>query len=379
MHKIFQERLAQIIAAPSVSCTDVQHDMSNQQVVELLDLWFQKLGFSTEIQAIENFPGKYNLIASIGKGEGGLVLAGHTDTVPYDAQQWRQDPFSLRNADDKFYGLGTTDMKGFFPTVLAALEDLNLGALKKPITILATADEESSMCGARALSEPHGLGRFAVIGEPTGMKPIRMHKGIMMEVIRVQGMAGHSSNPALGSSALEAMHKVLGLLLDYRNELQARYQNSGFDIAVPTLNLGCIHGGDNPNRICGHCELQFDLRPLPGMDLDLLHDNIEKLVKSLEEETATKISTERLFPGISAYEESATSELVEIVERLSGYPSESVAFATEAPFLQKLGMQTVVMGPGSINQAHQPNEYLEHTQIAPAVNILKKLVGEVCS
>lgn len=376
-HKRFQERLRQLIAAPSVSCTEAQHDMSNQQVTELLEAWFRSLGFSTEIQSIENFPGKYNLIASYGAGEGGLVFSGHTDTVPYDAEQWQQDPFRLRDADNRFYGLGTTDMKGFFPTALAAIESIDLKNLNRPLTILATADEESSMCGARALSK--NLGRYAVIGEPTGMKPVRMHKGIMMEAVRVQGQAGHSSNPALGSNALEAMHKVLALLLDYRNELQTRYQNTGFEISVPTLNLGCIHGGDNPNRICGHCELQFDLRPLPGMDLDLLHENIEKLVKSLENETATTITTQKLFPGIAAYEEPAHSEIVEIVERLSGHRAESVAFATEAPFLQKLGMQTVVMGPGSINQAHQPDEYLEHTQIEPAVNILKNLIWEVCS
>lgn len=378
-HKRFQERLQQIIGAPSVSCTDELHDMSNQQVVELMDGWLTQLGFETIIHSIEGFPGKYNLIANYGKGGGGLVLSGHTDTVPYDAEQWQQDPFTLKNTEQRFYGLGATDMKGFFPTALAAIENLDLKSLKKPLTILATADEESSMCGARALSSSQtGLARFAVIGEPTGMKPIRMHKGIMMECVRVQGLAGHSSNPALGNNALEAMHKVLGLLLEYRNELQARYQNSGFEIAVPTLNLGCIHGGDNPNRICGACDLQFDLRPLPGMDLDLLHENIEKLVKSLERETGTSIRTEKLFPGIAAYEEPAQSEIVEIVERLSGYPSESVAFATEAPFLQNLGMQTVVMGPGSINQAHQPNEYLEHAQIEPAVKILENLMGEVC-
>lgn len=125
--------------------------------------------------------------------------------------------------------------------------------------------------------------------------------------------------------------------------------------------------------------LQFDLRPLPGMDLDLLHENIERLVKSLEAETDTIISTQKLFPGIAAYEEPMHSPLVAIVERLSGHTSESVAFATEAPFLQKLGMQTIVMGPGSINQAHQPNEYLEHSQIEPAVTILRNLIWELCS
>ncbi len=378
-HQTFSNRLKNIISLPSVSCTDPEIDTSNLSVVELLATWFETLGFEICVQEIPDFPGKFNLIANYGKGDGGLVLAGHTDTVPYDESRWQQDPFSLTTREDRFYGLGVADMKGFFPVVLAALENVELNKLSKPLTIIATADEESSMSGARALAESeNSFGRFAVIGEPTSLKPIRMHKGIMMECIRIQGLAGHSSNPKLGQSALEAMNKVMGLLIDYRREIQARYHHAGFEIAIPTLNLGCIHGGDNPNRICGHCELQFDLRPLPGMDLNSLHEAIDKLLRPLETETETTITLEPLFPGVQAYEEPETSEIVSIVERLSGFPSGSAAFATEAPFLQKLGMQTVVMGPGSIDQAHQPNEFLAHSQIDPAVELIEKLVNELC-
>lgn len=376
---VFKQRLQQLIATPSISCTSAEYDMSNKSVVELLAQWFEDLGFKTEILPVEGFAGKYNLLATRGTGPGGLVLSGHTDTVPCDPNRWQQDPFQLTEKEQRFYGLGTTDMKGFFPVVLAALEGLDLNKLQQPVMILATADEESSMCGARALA---ALGRpkarCAVIGEPTELKPIRMHKGIMMESVRVQGLAGHSSNPALGHNALDTMTQVLNELILFRSELQSRYQHAGFDINVPTLNLGCIHGGDNPNRICGACELHFDLRALPGMSNHDLHAEIEKRLQAIGDKNHTPISLTPLFPGIASFEEQADSALVKAAERLSGYQAESVAFATEAPFLQDLGMETIVMGPGTIDCAHQPNEYLAHDQIQPGINIVRGLIEQFC-
>ncbi|MDO6423437.1 acetylornithine deacetylase [Saccharophagus degradans] len=376
---VFKQRLQQLIATPSISCTSAEYDMSNKSVVELLAQWFEDLGFKTEILPVEGFAGKYNLLATRGTGPGGLVLSGHTDTVPCDPNRWQQDPFQLTEKEQRFYGLGTTDMKGFFPVVLAALEGLDLNKLQQPVMILATADEESSMCGARALA---ALGRpkarCAVIGEPTELKPIRMHKGIMMESVRVQGLAGHSSNPALGHNALDTMTQVLNELILFRGELQSRYQHAGFDINVPTLNLGCIHGGDNPNRICGACELHFDLRALPGMSNHDLHAEIEKRLQAIGDKNQTPISLTPLFPGIASFEEQADSALVKAAERLSGYQAESVAFATEAPFLQDLGMETIVMGPGTIDCAHQPNEYLAHDQIQPGINIVRGLIEQFC-
>ena len=380
-HKLFQTRLNELIALPSVSCTQANLDMSNRHVVEKLASWLETFGFQCQLNDVPNTSGKTNLIATLGAGNNGLVLAGHTDTVPYNEERWQSDPLSLTVKNDRFYGLGTCDMKGFFPTVLAALDKLKpqLKNIQEPLIILATADEESSMSGARALSDgdmKHA--RYAVIGEPTGMTPIHMHKGIMMEKIRVLGQAGHSSNPALGNNALEAMHKVMQVLMDYRNQLQKQNRNSAFAIDMPTMNLGCIHGGDNPNRICGHCELEFDLRPLPGMSIDNLHQDIERLLLPLQQQTSTQITLEKLFPGVPAYAQEKHSDLVTTVEKLTKSEAQSVAFATEAPFLHNLGLQTVVMGPGSIDQAHQPNEFLSFDEINPAVNIIEQLIGKYC-
>jgi len=218
-----------------------------------------------------------------------------------------------------------------------------------------------------------------VIGEPTSMRPIRMHKGIMMESLRISGRSGHSSDPSLGASALDAMHAALTELVSFRHELQSRYRNSAFKIDVPTLNLGCIHGGDNPNRICGKCELEYDLRPLPGMDLSLLREEIYRRLTPLEDKFSVTMEYESLFPGIPAYETEANASLVKAAEALTGHTAESVAFATEAPFLQAMGMETIVMGPGSIDQAHQPDEFLALDQIKPTVDILAHLIKRYCT
>lgn len=377
--KLFSQ-LQQLVACPSVSSYSDKWDMPNRPVIELLATWLDELGFQTEIMELPGSRGrKCNLIATLGTGPGGLVLAGHTDTVPYDDFQWQSDPFKLTDKDNRWFGLGATDMKGFFPVAIEAAKAFVDTPLQQPLIILATADEESSMSGAHALAEMgRPKARYAVIGEPTGLVPIRMHKGIMMEKVSIEGLAGHSSNPALGNNAMESMHQVMTELMNYRRHLQQRYHNPGFSIPGPTLNLGCIHGGDNPNRICGHCELQFDLRAIPGMDNDELRQEIDTRLQAIATDTGVKISRETLFGGVPAYEEPANSALVQAAERLTGNSANSVAFATEAPFIQGLGMETIVMGPGHIDQAHQPNEYIPVEQITPAIETLKGLIRQFC-
>lgn len=376
--KTYESKLAQLVALPSVSCAVPSWDMSNLPVIELLANWFGDLGFSTQIIPLAQ-KGKANLIATLGSGDGGLVLAGHSDTVPYDADRWQSDPFKLTERDGKFFGLGATDMKGFFPVILEAVKPFLDQPLKHPLIILATADEESSMSGARALAASgKPKARYAVIGEPTELVPIRMHKGIMMESIRIRGQAGHSSNPALGKNALDAMTQVMNELMSLRSDLQLKYRNSGFAVQTPTLNLGCIHGGDGANRICGECELHFDLRLLPGMDNEELRTAIQNRLTPIAETSGTDIVFSSLFEGVEPFDEPVESELVKVCEKLTGHSSASVAFATEAPFMQQLGMQTVILGPGSINQAHQPDEFITINQIEPAVKIVQELIKKFC-
>ncbi|MCP8900713.1 acetylornithine deacetylase [Gilvimarinus xylanilyticus] len=375
----YKSFLHQLVAEPSVSCAVPSWDMSNQKVIERLANWLTEHGFECQIMPVPDHPGKFNLLASIGAGDGGLLFAGHSDTVPYDEHLWQTDPLTLSEKDGRLYGLGATDMKGFFPAVLEAVKDLDAGKLKQPVMVLATADEESSMSGARALAAAGGLkARYAVVGEPTKMTPIHMHKGILMEAVRVKGAAGHSSNPALGNSALEAMHEVMGELIRYRQDLQQRHQNPGFAVSIPTLNLGCIHGGDGANRICGECELHFDLRSIPGMHNDQLREQISGLLTPIAERRQLDIVFSTLFEGVDPFHQDKNSELIRTCERLTGQEATSVAFATEAPFFRDLGLQTVVMGPGSIDQAHQSNEYIDINQLEPAVETLRRMIEHFC-
>jgi acetylornithine deacetylase len=375
----FMEMIGALIASPSVSSVNPAWDMGNRQVIETLEVWLRELGFRTEIQSIAGYPDKFNLIATAGSGPEGLVLSGHTDTVPFDEALWNSDPLKLTEKNGRLHGIGATDMKGFFAVVLEAIRSLPLKDLKQPLIVLATADEESSMCGAKALRDlPGRLGRHAVIGEPTELRPVRMHKGISMESIRLIGKSGHSSNPALGVNALEGMHLVLGEVLNWRGELQRRFQNPAFEVSVPTLNLGHIHGGDNPNRICGQCELQFDLRPLPGMELETLRGELHGRLERLLADNELRWEQVPVFEGIPPMETPAEAAIVRAMESLTGHPAGAVAFATEGPYLNELGLETIICGPGSINQAHQPDEYLPLEDIQPAIQLIQSLVRKFC-
>ncbi|MCK9505210.1 MAG: acetylornithine deacetylase [Porticoccaceae bacterium] len=371
-----EQMIQNLIATNSISSTSPGHDHGNLEVIEMLAQWLDDLGFATEIMRLDH-PHKANLIATYGSGSGGLVLAGHSDTVPCDEALWQQNPFKLTERDGRFYGLGAADMKSFFALAIEAFKPLADQHFKQPLIILATADEESSMSGAMALVEAgKPVARRALIGEPTSMKPIVMHKGIMVESLSIQGQSGHSSNPHLGRNALQTLQKVLTELCQIQAELRAQYRSPLFAVDYPTLNLGCVHGGDNHNRICGHCELDFEIRPLPGMDVVELQHMLNARLLPLGEAEGTPITLKNF--SVPSFASGDNSALAALCKRLTGQPPEAVAFATEAPFLQQLGMDVVVMGPGNIDQAHQPNEYLGLAQINPAVELIRKLIIDSC-
>ncbi len=371
--------IAQLIEKPSISSANPELDQSNRPVLEQLANWAEDLGFSVELMETNTNPAKGNLIARLGSGPGGLVLAGHTDTVPCNPERWRSDPWTLEERDGRLYGLGTADMKSFLALALQASQAFSADKLREPVILVATADEESSMDGARALAEQGALqARRAIIGEPTSLAPIRMHKGILLEVLKIMGRSGHSSNPALGNSALDGMTDVLQELIAVRQELQEAWQRTEFPVPGPTLNLGRIEGGDNPNRICAFCELQFDVRLLPGMEMEATRNLVRQRVANVLRETGLEWTLQPLFGGVPPLETPADAVLVQTAEKLTGKSSQAVAFATEAPFLQQLGIETIIMGPGSIDQAHQPDEYIPRADIAPTIHLLESMIHRFC-
>ncbi len=377
-----RQMLEGLIAVPSVSSVNPGLDQSNRPLLDLLAGWLEDAGFRVEILPLPGQPEKANLVATLGghgQGGSGLVLSGHADTVPFDEHLWRSDPLRLTEADGRLYGIGTADMKSFLGLAIDAARGFKPADLKQPLILLATADEESAMHGARALVESgRVLGRHAVIGEPTSLRPVRAHKGVMAEAIRLTGRSGHASDPSLGNNALEGMHEVLSALFAWRDELKRTQRDPAFAIDYPTMNVGHIHGGDNFNRICGHCELHLDIRPLPHQSPEQLRAELRERVAPIAERRALELDIEPLFPSIPPAETAAGAAIVQAAEALTGHRAESVSFGTEAPFLNALGMETIVFGPGDIDQAHQPNEYLALDRIAPMLGYLRQLVQRFC-
>jgi len=372
------EMMSQLIASPSISCTHAHLDQSNKQVIDKLANWAESAGFDCDIQQIAD-TNKYNLVASAGSGENGLMLSGHTDTVPYDEAAWQSDPFKLTQKDNRLYGLGSCDMKSFIAIALETSKNIDFKTLNRPLVLCATANEESDMVGAKWLKDHfnHSI-KNCIIGEPTDLKPIHQHKGILMESITFHGQAGHSSDPSNGNSALEGMLDFMNAIKAYREDLQNKHQNPAFTVPMPTLNLGHIHGGDNPNRICAQCQLDIDLRFLPGMSLDSLRDSIQKIAYKVAQNRQLKVSFNQLFNGLEALDTNINSEITQYLEHISKHKSKTVAFATEGPFFNNLGINTMIFGPGSIDQAHQANEYLAEDQIKPCISMLEKSIQKFC-
>ena len=374
-----RQMLADLIGTLSVSSVTPAFDHSNRPLIDLLAGWLDSAGFRVEILPVPGHAGKFNLLGTLGSGPGGLVLSGHTDTVPFNAPLWTHDPLRLTERDGRYYGLGIADMKSFFALALEAARVFDARDFDRPLMILATADEESAMHGARALvAAGRPLGRHAVIGEPTGLRPVRLHKGVMGESVRLIGRSGHASDPSLGNNALEGMHEVMTALLVWRDDLQRTHRHPAFRIPYPTLNLGHIHGGDNPNRICGDCELHLDLRVLPGLDPADLRAELARRVAEVGARRGLQWSVSPLFEPIPPAETPADAEIVRACETLTGHRAEAVNFGTEAPFLNQLGMDTVILGPGDIAQAHQPDEFLALDRIPPTLELLRALIRQFC-
>ncbi|CQH55063.1 acetylornithine deacetylase [Yersinia enterocolitica] len=384
----FIELYRALIATPSISATDSALDQSNEALINLLAGWFADLGFRIEIQPVPDTRHKFNLLASIGEnsvgkkssgeGSGGLLLAGHTDTVPYDEGRWTRDPFTLTEHDNKLYGLGTADMKGFFAFILDAVRDIDASTLSKPLYILATADEETTMAGARYFAASTQLRPdFAIIGEPTSLQPVRAHKGHISNAIRITGQSGHSSDPARGVNAIDLMHESITELMKLRTTLQERYNNPAFAIPYPTMNFGHINGGDAANRICACCELHMDIRPLPGLTLSDLDELMTEALAPVSARWPGRLSIDQLHPPIPGYECPTDHHMVGIIEELLGERTAVVNYCTEAPFIQQI-CPTLVLGPGSINQAHQPDEFIDMAFIEPTRELIGQLVDHFC-
>lgn len=371
--------LRQLIATPSVSSSDERFDQSNRGVIDRIAEWASELGFSVRVDPLPGQPDKANLIAKLGDGEDGLVLSGHTDTVPYDADRWTDDPFELTERDGRLYGLGTADMKGFFAAALHAIVRSEPSRIRRPIVLLATADEESTMDGAKALVDKgERFGRYAVIGEPTGLRPIRKHKGVLYVQLTIEGKSGHASNPALGVNAIEGLQRALAALQSWREAIGARQRDAEFEVPTPTLSFGRVAGGDSPNRICARCTLDLDIRFLPGMSRPAIVAELREAVMGALEGGGWSFEVRETGAYAEAFAGPTDAHFTEAVETMCGCSAKTALFATEAPYLAELGLQTLVLGAGDIAVAHQPDEYVTMAAIERATDVYAALIQRFC-
>ena len=373
--------LAELVAFDTVS------SKSNLPLIERVEAYLQGLGIA--FTRVPNAAGdKAALYATVGPaGDGGVLLSGHTDVVPVKGQSWTSDPFVLREEGTRLYGRGACDMKGFDALCLAMLPVFRDAGLKKPIHLLLSYDEEIGCLGSLDTIARFGVDlprpALCIVGEPTEMKVVNAHKSIASYVTTVHGKEAHSSNPALGANAIEGACALVTEL--YR--LQARLENEGdpsglFEPGFSTVHVGTIEGGHARNILARECRFGWEFRGLPGVDPKLAIDHVEAFANSHVLPRLTRhapeasIETHRSVevPGLAADEGSAAEVLAKRLARTNAVGT--VSFATEAGQFQKNGIPTIVCGPGSIRQAHQPDEFITLEQIDAGLAFMHRLAAE---
>ena len=364
---------------------------SRRTNLELIEFAEQRLtACGAKMRRVGNADGsKANLIASIGPEiDGGILLSGHTDVVPVDGQAWSSDPFALTLRDGRYYGRGTADMKAFLALALAAAPDFAAGDLKRPVQLAFSYDEEIGCLGApsliRDLVRSGPRPSVVIVGEPTSMETVSGHKGIATFKVTVTGKEAHSSLTHLGVSAIMEAAKLIALLSQIARELER-----GADPASPfipkgaSLTIGQIKGGTAVNILARECVFAFDLRAPPGVDvrkvLQPLFDRAEQLdaeLKARAPEAGVRVETRSGTPPLRPDPE---GEAEALARRLAGDngPARVVSYAAEAGQFQEAGYSTVICGPGSIEQAHQPDEYLEVSQLERGAAFMARLADHL--
>ena len=357
---------------------------SNLALIDYVEAGLAALGVAA--RRVPNADGtKANLLATLGPAvEGGVVLSGHTDVVPVDGQPWTSDPFVLTRKGERLYGRGTCDMKGFLACALAAAPLFANGGLKRPVHLAFSYDEEIGCLGAPDLIAAIRAGlpppAVVVVGEPTDMEAVSGHKGIASFRVTVTGREAHSSLAHLGASANMAAISLLSALAALARDLTARADPaSPFHPKGATLTVGQINGGAAVNILARECVFAFDLRTPPGMDAEEilrpffhLCEEIEADLKTRAPEASVRVERRASTPALAPEPD---SEAEALVRRLTGDngPPRAVAYAAEAGQFQRAGFSTVICGPGSIDQAHQPDEYVEIVQMQRGARFMERL------
>ncbi len=370
--------LERLIAYPTVSAD------SNLDLIDDLAERLEKCGARAELLH-DDSGRKATLFATIGPdGPGGIVLSGHTDVVPVTDQDWSSDPFTMRQDDGRAYGRGACDMKGFIAAAVELASDLRGRDLRRPVHFAFTYDEEVGCLGAQSLVRELRARdirpAMAIIGEPTDMKVIEGHKGCCEYTTRFTGLEGHGSMPDHGVNAAEYAVRYVGELLALRDDLIHRAPpHSRFDPPWSTINIGAINGGIAHNVIPGKAEVEWEMRPVQQSDADLvqsrLTEHVERVLLPAMRAVCPQadIRTETIAEvcGLEPMSENAARDLV--FGLIGANSADVVPFGTEAGLFQQMGLSVVVCGPGSIRQAHKPDEFVTLDQLRSCLGMIDRL------
>jgi acetylornithine deacetylase len=329
---------------------------------------------------------KANLIIQAGPewedGEG-LTLSGHTDVVPADEPEWRSAPFTLTRAGESYVGRGAADMKGFLALAINRLARLDPARLRHPLALLLTYDEEVGTLGARQFAERRdaapALPRDVIIGEPTSLRVVRLHKGMIRLQLAFRGRAAHSGYPHLGRNAIEPAARAIGALGALRVELEAERPAHGEhfpEVPYAALNVGLVRGGSAINVIPDRCTVQVGIRLLPEMKAEAMTERVRGAVAEALPGEPFELTSLGESPAMMLDERAALHR--ELCGMVGQQGTESVAFATDAGWLQTVGLRCAVFGPGSIEVAHRPNEFLPIAEFQRAGELLDDIIRRRC-
>jgi len=384
IEKVFPETkkiLSELIKFQTVSGT------SNIALIEYCEKKLSKVG-ATSFKTFDEAKKRVNLFSTVnGKSKvsgGGVILSGHTDVVPASPKEWTSDPFIATEKNNKIYGRGSTDMKGFIACSLALAPYFASQNLKNPIHFSFTYDEETACQGAPILIKELKKRKLncsiCIIGEPTNMKAVEAHKGCYEYSTHFTGLAGHGSNPDKGVNAVEYANLFISELMRLREELKKREpKNSIFIPPYSTLQIGRIKGGLARNVIADQCSVDWELRPVVPEDGEFVNKSMDAYVKNTllpkMQKVYPKASIQKEIIGeIIGFTKEEKSDAVNLVCNLTGDNSrETVAFGTEAGLFQEIGISTVVCGPGSVKQAHTIDEYVSFDQLKLCLKMLVDL------
>ena len=373
------ELIEKLVAFNTVSAN------SNLELIDFIRDYLLEYGVEAQVLYNEEKT-KANLLATIGPSiAGGVALSGHTDVVPVIGQPWDTDPFTVAERDGKLFGRGTADMKSYIAIALALVPEMLAQPLKHPIHLAFSYDEEIGCRGApnliAAMVEGLPQPRAVIVGEPTDMRVINAHKGANTYSTEVTGHEVHSSQPHRGVSAVMTGARLISFLDDIAAEKRAAADPTcGFEPPYSTIHVGTVQGGTAFNIVSRHCEFEWEMRNIPGDDPDVVFQRFKRLCADQIIPVMREIAPEtgivsRSIVGVAGLEAVENSEAESLARTLIGTNrSYTVAYLTEAGLFQRAGMAAIVCGPGSIDQAHQPNEWISLSQIEACTGFINKLI-----